>query len=162
MFDLRDYQKAALEDIGGQKAKETIHVDDTIVYYPDVTYVSAPVDIDFDSPDPTEPDYTDEHREARHRNSSVSMRTSLIAAAAGLLFGGASSRAMATTFNPFTFYDTINQIDYQFSSWPRTKAVELLKKGYFQQAQQTRWKTLQKRYEKKTKRAKGKVPVYPH
>ena len=160
MFDLRDYQKAALESIDGQKAKEAIHVDDTIVYYPDVTYVTAPVDIDFDSPDPTEPDYTDEHREARYRNSNVSMRTSLIAAAACLLFGGASSRT--TAFNPFTFYDTVNQIDYQFSRWPRTKGVELLKKGYHQQAQQTRWKTLQKRYEKKTKRAKGKVPVYPY
>lgn len=116
------------------------------------------------SPDPTEPDYTDEQRATRNRRSS---RTSLIAAAASALMGGMGVSTMdyssfRAPFAAFNFYSSLCHTDYQFSHWPRTMSTIAMKKGRYQQAQQTRWKTLQKRYEKKTKRAKGKVPIYPY
>lgn len=144
---------------------------DRYVNLPTIDVNDAVVVTDFiidRGPDPVEREYTDQQRSNQSR---ASLRSTLIAAVAASIGGfgqavtyrgGFFDYSYQTVMTSFDFYRSYAHTDYQFGEWPRKTSVELLKKGHFQQAQQTRWKTLQKRYEKKTKRAKGKVPVYPY
>lgn len=163
MFDLGDYQRSAVIAVSTPNGKDSAVVD-ALIRSGGRTMTVGEHDpwiiVEMDLPTPTEIDYEEQQIANIKRQS---MRTSLIAAAAGALFGSSiSDFASSTGFTrSWNFFSSIQHTDYQFSYWPRKVSVELLKKGHYQQAQQTRWKTLQKRNEKKTKRAKGKVPVYP-
>lgn len=54
----------------------------------------------------------------------------------------------------------MNHVDYQYGEHPRMQAVASIKKGYHLKSVQERRKALHKRFERKTKHAKGKIPIY--
>lgn len=163
MFDLRNYQTSAVIAVSTPNGKDSA-IADALISSGGRTMTVGKEDpwivVEIDLPEKTEIEYDDQQLDNLKRHS---MRTSLIAAAAGALFGSSiRESALSTGFSrSWNFFSCIQHTDYQYSYWPRKVSIEMLKKGSYQQAQQTRWKTLQKRNEKKTKRAKGKVPVYP-
>lgn len=127
-----------------------------ITVYDEVHYCTEPVEIQDDCDvilctDPSVSAYL-KRKEMASRLNNIS----LIAAAC----------AMIVTPMRNNYYGSsaslcgMNHVDYQYGEHPELQARVSIKKGYHLKGVQERRKALHKRFERKTKHAKGKIPIY--